>query len=166
MTFGTQSLFRTCTSTDSRIADGDVGQQKLAVETSRTARASEPAPTEHGCCSTHVAAEHGLYLFCNACPGWAPAIAGRRTQLEPFFMLRAHAWVASCHCKRPDAALKAGLQKRRLQLHWEWAKNASHHTPRRKTSSYRTIPASRDAADCPACQALAHVAAVMAHRIV
>ena len=27
----------------------------------------------------------------------------------------------SCYCKRPDAALKAGLKKRRRQLHWQWA---------------------------------------------
>ena len=110
--------------------------------------------------------KYGHYLFRTACPGWASAIAGRRTELEPILMFRAHAWVGSCCCKRPDAALKAGRKRRRLQLHWEWAKKASHHTPRRKTSSYRTIPASRDAADCPACQAPANVAAVMAHRIV
>ena len=70
----------------------------------------------------------------------------------------------SCYCKRPDAALKAGLKKRRRQLHWQWAIKGQSPDPWQEPSWNRSIPVSRHAANCQACQAPANVAAVMADR--
>ena len=104
-------------------------------------------------------------FFSNACPGGHLLLQAAGRSLSQF-LFRVHVRVGTCYCRRPDAALKVGLKGRRLQLHWEWATKASHQIPRSKTSSYRTIPASRHAANCPACQAPANVAAVMPDRIV
>ena len=57
--------------------------------------------------------KESLFFFLStASPGWAPAIAGHRTQLEPFFVCTCMSGEGTCHCRHPDAAPKVWLRGR------------------------------------------------------
>ena len=60
-------------------------------------------------CTCAQTKKKGLFFFSTAGPGWAPAIAGHRTQLEPFFCT-CMSGESTCCCRHPDAAHRAWLQ--------------------------------------------------------